>query len=221
MRRVIDVVIVLASMLVIAPLSCVIALLILTTMGRPVLFRQTRSGRHGKRFEILKFRTMRPPTEAHQADALRQTSVGQFLRRSSLDELPQMWNVLRGEMSLIGPRPTLPEQVAHYTSEQRRRLDVRPGITGWAQVRGRNLLSWPQRIELDVWYIANRTLLLDLWIVALTVLQLVRPRGIVGAGGINRGFPVPSHSDVASQGAQEKDRIHDEPSLPAKTDSTL
>jgi hypothetical protein len=113
-----------------------------------------------------------------QRDAERLTALGRLLRTTSLDELPQLWNVLRGDMSLIGPRPTLPEQVVHYSGRQRGRLAVRPGLTGWAQVRGRNSLSWPERIELDLWYVANRSLLLDLRILGLTVAQLVRPSGI-------------------------------------------
>lgn len=189
MRRTLDVVIVLLAALLIVPLCLVIALVILCTMGRPVLFRQTRSGRYGNSFEILKFRTMHVCADEGQSDAQRQTAVGRFLRQFSLDEWPQLWNVLRGDMSLIGPRPTLPSQVERYTARQRGRLDVLPGLTGWAQVQGRNSLSWAQRIELDLWYINNRSVRLDLWIVALTLLQLVRPRGVVGPGGVNRGFP--------------------------------
>ncbi|TDC95506.1 sugar transferase [Saccharopolyspora aridisoli] len=189
MRRIVDILIVLLAGLVIVPLCLVIAVVILCTMGRPVMFRQTRSGRYGKTFGILKFRTMHVCTAEGQSDAQRQTKVGQFLRRYSLDEWPQLWNVLRGDMSLIGPRPTLPVQVEHYTARQRGRLDVLPGLTGWAQVQGRNSLSWAQRIELDLWYINHRSLRLELLIVALTVVQLVRPRGVVGPNRINPGFP--------------------------------
>ncbi|MGI8310910.1 sugar transferase [Saccharopolyspora hattusasensis] len=189
MRRAVDVVVVLLSAILIIPLCLIIGLLVLLTMGHPVLFRQERAGKDGATFQILKFRTMRSATAVRCSDPERLTRVGHLLRKSSLDELPQLWNVLRGDMSLIGPRPTLPSQVQHYTREQRRRLDVLPGITGWAQVHGRNLLTWPERIELDLWYIAHRSFRLDLWIILLTVAQLVYPRGIAGAGGVNPGFP--------------------------------
>ena len=121
----------------------------------------------------------------------RLTRVGHLLRSTSLDELPQLYNVLRGDMTLIGPRPTLPEQVVHYSSHQRRRLEVRPGLTGYAQVKGRNSITWPERIELDIWYIDNRTVLLDLRILVATVRNLVRREGITGPGGVNQGFPLP------------------------------
>ena len=124
-----------------------------------------------------------------EPDADRDTRLGRSLRAASLDELPQLWNVLRGDMSLIGPRPTLPEQVVHYTEAQRGRLAIRPGITGLAQVRGRNSLSWPERIEIDLWYIEHRSWRLDLEILGRTVLSLLRPRGIYGEGGVNQGFP--------------------------------
>ncbi len=176
---------------VLSPVAAVLAVAIRLTMGRPVLFRQQRSGWHGEEFSIAKFRTMRPPRYPDEPDADRLTRVGALLRSTSLDELPQLVNVLRGEMTLIGPRPTLPEQVAHYSAHQRRRLEVRPGITGYAQVKGRNAITWPERIELDIWYIDNRTLLLELRILALTVRDLVRREGITGPGGVNQGFPLP------------------------------
>lgn len=169
-----------------------IALLIRCTMGGPVLFRQTRTGWHGKEFEILKFRTMRDKRFPEEPDAPRITRLGELLRRTSLDELPQLWNVARGEMGVIGPRPTLPEQVVHYSRRQRGRLDVRPGLTGWAQVRGRNSITWPERIELDLWYVRHRSLLLDLRILVLTVKVLLNPSGITAAGGVNPGFPAPT-----------------------------
>ena len=173
------------------PLGLVIALLIRCTMGGPVLFRQTRTGHHGREFEILKFRTMRDARHPDEPDAPRITRLGALLRRTSLDELPQLWNVVRGEMGVIGPRPTLPEQVVHYSPRQRGRLAVRPGLTGWAQVRGRNSITWPQRIELDLWYVEHHSLLLDARILVLTVKVLLRPSGITAAGGGNPGFPVP------------------------------
>ena len=135
---------------------------------------------------------MRPEGYPGEPDRQRDTTFGRFLRNSSLDELPQLWNVFRGDMSLIGPRPTLPEQVAHYDLRQRGRLAVRPGITGWAQVNGRNSISWPERIELDLWYIAHRSLMLDLRIVGRTFLRFVHPAGITGEGGLNPEFPIPA-----------------------------
>ena len=191
MRRVVDVVVSAVGALALAPVGLVIAVAIRCESGSPVLFRQQRAGRHGRPFTIVKFRSMRPAAYAGERDLDRTTAVGRVLRASSLDELPQLWNVLRGDMSLIGPRPTLPEQVAHYSVRQRGRLAVRPGLTGWAQVHGRNALSWPERIDLDLWYLAHRSLLLDLRIVALTARHLLRPSGITGAGGHNPGFPLP------------------------------
>jgi lipopolysaccharide/colanic/teichoic acid biosynthesis glycosyltransferase len=190
-RRVIDAVVAAVGLVVGAPVLASIAAVVRLWMGPPVLFRQRRSGKDGVEFDIVKFRSMRAPRYAGEPDTERVTAMGQRLRSTSLDELPQLWNVLRGDMSLIGPRPTLPEQVVHYSTRQRGRLAVRPGITGWAQVTARNSLSWPERIELDLWYIENRSLRLDLRVVALTLVSLVRPRGITAEGGINPGFPVP------------------------------
>ena len=194
LRRIVDVVVAGVAGLLLLPALAVVAVLVRCTSGPPALFRQRRSGLHGQEFTIVKFRTMRPPAYDGEPDLGRDTRVGRFLRGTSLDELPQLWNVLRGDMSLVGPRPTLPEQVVHYSARQRGRLAVRPGITGWAQVQGRNALSWPDRIELDLDYIQRRSWRLDLTIVALTVLRLVRPEGIHGEGGVNPGFPVPQQS---------------------------
>jgi lipopolysaccharide/colanic/teichoic acid biosynthesis glycosyltransferase len=194
-RRLIDIIVAATSCLLLAPLMAVIAVLIRRRLGPPAMFRQTRSGRDGEEFTIVKFRTMRNPTYVGESDAERDTPLGRRLRSLSLDELPQLWNVLRGDMSLIGPRPTLPEQVRHYSERQRGRLAVRPGITGWAQVNGRNSLSWPERIELDLWYVDHRSLRLDLLIVGCTIRNLLRPTGIMGEGGVNPGFPVPAGSE--------------------------
>lgn len=168
-------------------------------LGQPVLFRQLRAGLDGREFRIVKFRTMRPARDPAEPDEARNTPLGLRLRSWSLDELPQLWNVLVGDMSLIGPRPTLPEQVVHYDQRQRGRLSVRPGLTGWAQVNGRNSLSWPDRIELDLWYIDHRGLRLDVRILAMTVRDLLRPRGIVGPGGVNPGFPLPAAGDTPTE----------------------
>jgi lipopolysaccharide/colanic/teichoic acid biosynthesis glycosyltransferase len=176
-------------------------------MGSPVLFRQQRSGLDGAEFTIVKFRTMRPERYPGEPDPDRLTPVGRALRETSLDELPQLWNVLRGEMALIGPRPTLPEQVVHYSERQRGRLAVRPGITGWAQVRARNSVSWPERIEMDLWYVEHRSWLLDARILLLTALGVLRPSGVTADGGINPGFPAPASAcdDGCPAGAPPED----------------
>lgn len=189
MRRVLDVTAAVLVGLVALPVVCVLAALVRWRMGAPVLFRQVRTGWRGKEFEILKLRTMRMAAYAGEPDGERTGALGHWLRRYSLDELPQLWNVLRGDMSVIGPRPTLPEQVLHYDGRQRGRLSVRPGLTGWAQVNGRNSLSWPERIELDLYYVAHRSVVLDARILWLTLLRLLRPTGVTGAGGVNPGFP--------------------------------
>jgi lipopolysaccharide/colanic/teichoic acid biosynthesis glycosyltransferase len=146
-------------------------------MGTPVLFRQQRPGRHGAVFQVLKFRTMsqrRGSDGEPLPDALRLGRLGRFLRASSLDELPELINVLRGEMSLVGPRPLLVEYLPRYNPHQARRHEVRPGITGWAQVKGRNALSWPQKFDLDVWYVDHHSLMLDFKILMLTIRQVLR-----------------------------------------------
>ena len=194
-RRAIDVVVAGIALVVLSPVIAMIAVLIRVRMGAPVLFRQLRTGWRGNEFTIVKFRTMRNERYAGEPDAERLTALGNWLRRTSLDELPQLWNVLHGDMSLIGPRPTLPEQVANYSEHQRRRLEIRPGLTGWAQVNGRNSISWPERIELDIWYIDHRSLRMDARIIGRTLRRLVRPAGITGEGGVNPGFPVSDGDD--------------------------
>ena len=194
MRRLVDVVVATLALIFFAPVILTIAVAIGLSMGQPVLFRQRRAGLHGSEFMIVKFRTMREPRYPEEPDAARTTRVGAFLRSFSLDELPQLVNVLKGDMSLIGPRPPMAHQIAYYTRRQRRRLEVRPGITGYAQVNGRNSLSWPERIELDIWYIDHRSVGLDARIVAKTLKQLLRPDGISGDGGVNPDFPIPADS---------------------------
>ncbi|EAP77329.1 putative UDP-galactose phosphate transferase [Roseovarius nubinhibens ISM] len=162
-----------------------ITLMIRREMGSPVFFRQTRPGRHGIPFEMVKFRTMRDAIDADGRplpDAERLTKLGRFLRSSSLDELPELWNVLKGEMSLVGPRPLLMEYLPLYSPEQARRHEVRPGVTGWAQVNGRNAISWDEKFALDVWYVDNRSLWLDLKIIWLTIRKVVKREGISAAG---------------------------------------
>ncbi|MFO0954248.1 MAG: sugar transferase [Isosphaeraceae bacterium] len=167
------------------PVLAVVALLVRARLGTPVLFRQTRPGRGGRPFTILKFRTMTDavgPDGRLLPDAERLTAFGRFLRASSLDELPELFNVLRGEMSLVGPRPLLPAYLERYTDRQARRHEVRPGITGWAQVGGRNALAWDDRLERDVWYVEHLSLGLDVLILLKTVGQVVCPRGISAEG---------------------------------------
>jgi lipopolysaccharide/colanic/teichoic acid biosynthesis glycosyltransferase len=178
LNRTLDVVLAGAGLVVASPLLAAAAVAIKLEDRGSVLYRQTRVGKDGRDFELLKLRTMIEGAEAQGAGYAvnrgdsRITSVGRLLRRTSLDELPQLWNVVRGDMSLIGPRPTLRYQVDRYTERQRRRLEVLPGITGWAQIHGRAALSWDERIELDVWYVENRSALTDLRILLRTPLAL-------------------------------------------------
>ncbi len=165
-----------------APLQLVTAGAVLAVHGRPVLFRQPRPGRDGEVFELVKFRTMRHPDAAHVTDAERLTGLGRFLRSTSLDELPTLWNVLKGDMSLVGPRPLLVEYLPRYSPTQARRHEVRPGITGLAQVSGRNALSWEQKFELDVEYVDSRNLRLDLVILWRTARSVLARHGISEEG---------------------------------------
>jgi len=168
-----------------SPVLLALSLLIWVRMGWPVFFRQTRPGKDGKPFEMLKFRTMRDavgPDGQPLPDGERLTRLGQILRSTSLDELPELWNVLKGDMSIVGPRPLLIEYLPLYSPEQARRHEVRPGITGWAQINGRNAISWDEKFALDVWYVDHRTIWLDLRIAWLTMLKVVRREGISAAG---------------------------------------
>jgi lipopolysaccharide/colanic/teichoic acid biosynthesis glycosyltransferase len=178
-KRVVDVVGAGAGLLVASIPMAIIAVALRLTMGSPVLFRQVRPGRHGEPFTILKFRTMR---DGAGSDAERLTPLGRWLRASSLDELPELWNVLRGDMSLVGPRPLLVEYLPLYSPRQARRHEVRPGLTGLAQVAGRNLVDWDERFELDVEYVETRSLALDLRIIGRTVAAVLRREGISGEG---------------------------------------
>ncbi|HYO58402.1 sugar transferase [Archangium sp.] len=185
LKRCIDRLTAAVGLLCFAPVMAATALGIWATMGRPVLFRQVRPGRGGKTFQLLKFRTMLDAKDADGnplPDEQRLTRAGRFLRAASLDELPQLWNVLRGDMSLVGPRPLLVEYLPRYSAEQARRHDVLPGITGWAQVNGRNALEWDERFRLDVWYVDHWSLALDAKILALTLLRVVQRQGISHAG---------------------------------------
>lgn len=185
MKRAFDVAGSLAGIIAASPLIGGIALLIRWRQGRPVLFSQQRAGLHGKPFWMWKFRTMtneRDDAGRLRPDGDRLTPLGRWLRRSSLDELPGLWNVLRGDMSLVGPRPLPMAYLDRYTPVEATRHEVRPGLTGWAQVNGRNSLGWDQRLAMDAWYVANRSALLDLRIIARTVAIVLRRQGIAGAG---------------------------------------
>jgi sugar transferase EpsL len=180
-KRALDVVGAALALVVLSPLLAIVAVLVRVRMGSPVLFRQTRPGRHGRPFTLVKFRTMTDRRDAAGAllpDAERLTSFGRWLRRTSIDELPELLNVLAGEMSLVGPRPLLMEYLPLYSPEQARRHDVRPGITGWTQVNGRNALSWDEKFAFDVWYVDHRSLRLDLSILARTAKQVVSGHGV-------------------------------------------
>jgi sugar transferase EpsL len=184
-KRVLDLVLVFPALILLSPIMLLVVLLIRIRLGKPILFRQRRPGRHGKPFTMYKFRTM---TNARDAlgnllpDADRLTSLGRFLRRTSLDELPELFNVLKGHMSLVGPRPLLMQYLDRYTPEQMRRHEVRPGITGWAQVNGRNALTWEQKFALDVWYVDHWSFCWDLKIIALTAWKVLTREGISQPG---------------------------------------
>lgn len=181
-KRAIDIVASLAGLVISLPVQLCIALVVLFAHGKPVLFRQPRPGKDGVVFELLKFRSMLHPRNDSVTDAQRLTRVGRFIRTTSLDELPSLLNVLRGEMSLVGPRPLRTHYMPLYNERQARRHEVRPGITGLAQVRGRNLLDWEARFDLDVQYVENRSLRLDLEILRLTWLAVFRRTGISAEG---------------------------------------
>jgi lipopolysaccharide/colanic/teichoic acid biosynthesis glycosyltransferase len=185
LKRLFDLVIASFALLLLFPVLLLVAWLVHRRLGSPVLFRQVRPGLHGKPFEMVKFRTMRDAVDTEGnalPDAERLTPFGRFLRSTSLDELPELWNVIKGDMSLVGPRPLLMEYLPLYSKEQARRHEVRPGITGWAQVNGRNAVSWPEKFALDIWYVDNRSLLLDIRILLLTIKKVFVREGISAEG---------------------------------------
>jgi len=180
-KRLLDLAVSCPALVLLAPVMAAAALLVRICMGRPVLFRQLRPGLHGRPFTCLKFRTMtdeREPDGKLKPDAQRLTVIGRVLRKTSLDELPQLWNVVRGEMSLVGPRPLLMAYLPNYSPEQQRRHDLLPGITGWAQVNGRNAVTFGDRLKLDVWYVDNWSLWLDIKIFAETLIAVIHSRGV-------------------------------------------
>ena len=187
LKRSFDIVCSFFGLLLLSPLILILAWMIRRKLGGPVLFRQLRPGKNGAPFQMIKFRTMREATDSSGRplpDSERMTPFGSFLRASSLDELPELWNVLKGEMSLVGPRPLLMQYLPLYTAAQNRRHEVRPGVTGWAQVNGRNSLSWDEKFKLDVWYVDNQSLWLDLRIIALTVMKVFMREGISADGEV-------------------------------------
>jgi len=184
-KRILDIAISATGLTLTLPLTLLVALLIRVKLGSPVLFAQQRPGLHGRPFVLVKFRSMtdaRERTGEPLADSARLTAFGAWLRKWSLDELPQLWNVLKGDMSVVGPRPLLMEYLPLYDSRQARRHEMPPGVTGWAQVNGRNALTWEEKFELDVWYVEHACFRVDMKIIALTALKLIRPAGISQAG---------------------------------------
>lgn len=181
LKRTMDVVGASIALILLLPFMAGAALAVLISMGRPILFRQQRPGLHGRTFKMVKFRTMSNARDGNGrllSDGERLTRAGRFLRATSLDELPELWNVLVGDMSLVGPRPLLMAYLDRYTPEQSRRHEVKPGITGLAQVKGRNAISWDEKFALDVWYVNNQTVWLDIRIIFATVVQVLRRDGI-------------------------------------------
>jgi len=184
-KRLIDIFVSVFLLIILSPFLVIISLIIFVTMGPPVIYKQTRAGFKGKPFTIYKFRTMTNEKDEYGnllPDEKRLTKIGKFLRSTSLDELPELFNVLKGDMSLVGPRPLLMEYLNYYTEEQMRRHDVKPGITGWAQVNGRNSLSWEEKFKLDVWYVDNWSLWLDLKIMFITIIKVLKREGISAEG---------------------------------------
>ena len=184
-KRLFDIIASAFGLMLLSPVIAVVAWKISHKLGSPILFRQVRPGLNGKPFEMIKFRTMLDAVDAAGnplPDSERMTPFGSFLRSSSLDELPELWNVLKGDMSLVGPRPLLMEYLPLYSPEQYRRHESRPGVTGWAQINGRNALNWEEKFKLDIWYVDNRTFLLDLKIILLTIKKVIVRDGISADG---------------------------------------
>ncbi len=190
LKRLIDLTAAILGLVLFLPVLCLISLTILLVDGPPVFFRQVRPGLKGAPFTLIKFRTMRQAIGYGETlpDSERLTRLGRFLRKASLDELPQLWNVIKGDLSLVGPRPLLMQYLPLYSQAQMRRHKVKPGITGWAQINGRNAISWEEKLSYDVWYVDNRSLFLDLKILMITLLKVVRREGITPSDSENVGF---------------------------------
>jgi len=187
LKRIFDLIAAFCLLIVISPILVVIAILIRVKMGTPIFFIQERSGLNGTAFYIYKFRTMtnhKDKTQRLLPDEMRLSSFGTFIRRHSLDELPQLFNVIKGDMSFVGPRPLLMEYMPLYTKEQLRRFGVRPGITGWSQINGRNAISWEEKFQLDIWYVNHRSFLLDMKIILITILRVIRPKDVNQEGKV-------------------------------------
>ena len=187
MKRLLDIIISLSALILLAPLYAVISYKVKKNLGSPIFFKQTRPGLQAQPFDMIKFRTMKDATDTSGnllPDSMRMTAFGKMLRSSSLDELPELWNVLKGDMSLVGPRPLLMEYVPLYNQEQARRHEMRPGITGWAQINGRNAISWEEKFQLDVWYVDNHSIWLDLKILLLTLKKVFIKEGISADGEV-------------------------------------
>ncbi|EOB6547512.1 sugar transferase [Vibrio vulnificus] len=198
MKRLFDFLVSLTALILLSPIIALVAWKIRKNLGSPVLFRQTRPGLNGKPFEMVKFRTMKDAVDEQGnplPDSERMTPFGDKLRNSSLDELPELWNVLKGEMSLVGPRPLLMQYLPLYSPEQARRHEVRPGVTGWAQINGRNAISWEEKFKLDVWYVDNRNLWLDIKILCLTVKKVFIKEGITSEGHVTAEEFKGTHND--------------------------
>lgn len=187
MKRIFDCIVSVFLLVVFSPVIILIALLVRLKLGSPVFFRQLRPGRFSRPFEMIKFRTMLDavnPDGTQLQDKDRLTAFGSVLRSTSLDELPGLWNVVKGDMSLVGPRPLLMEYIPLYTESQMQRHDVRPGITGWAQVNGRNAITWEEKFDLDIWYVKNQSFWLDIWILLLTIKKVFLRDGISAEGEV-------------------------------------
>ncbi len=213
LKRPIDLLLSVSALIVLSPLLALVALIVRVCHGTPILYAQERPGLHGKAFKIYKFRSMtnaRDATGALLPDEQRLTRFGCFIRASSIDELPELYNVVRGEMSVVGPRPLLVEYLPLYTPHQRRRHEARPGLTGWAQINGRNSLTWEEKFAYDVWYVDNRSLLLDLKIMVTTVSRIFQRRGISADGHATmplfRGERLPENPSNAKSLRHSRDR---------------
>ncbi|HEX2762677.1 MAG TPA: sugar transferase [Allosphingosinicella sp.] len=205
-KRLLDIFVSATALVLLSPLLLAVAAAVRIALGSPVLFRQLRPGLKGAPFELIKFRTMRPDAAGKgvASDAQRLTPLGRALRATSIDELPELWNVLRGDMSLVGPRPLLMQYLKRYSPEQARRHEVKPGLTGWAQVNGRNAVGWDEKFALDVWYVDHCSLLLDLKILAMTLAVVFRRSGIAGAGAATMNeFMGPDTAEVEPEAKPE------------------
>jgi sugar transferase EpsL len=202
LKRIFDLILATPAMVILSPVLLIIYIINAILLGNPAIYRQIRPGLHGKPFCILKFRTMTDARDAEGVllpDGARLRSFGRFLRSTSLDELPELFNILKGEMSIVGPRPLLMQYLPRYSLEQARRHEVKPGLTGWAQVNGRNAINWEDRFQLDTWYVDNWSLILDIKIILLTILKILKREGIRQEGQATMSEFMGSHKSKASK----------------------